>query len=71
LHTLQSIFSVKPQFQPTFKIGSQSLALLQILEEITFGEYVDLENNLQKWDTYHIAMRLCIPTNYTKIQNTI
>jgi hypothetical protein len=51
-----NIFNVKPQFQPTFKIGSQEFGFITNLEEITFGEYVDLETNLQNWDTYHIAM---------------
>ena len=50
------LFSEKPKFQPTFKIGSQEFGFITNLEEITFGEYVDLENNLQKWETYHIAM---------------
>jgi hypothetical protein len=50
------LFSEKPKFQPTFKIGAQEFGFITNLEEITFGEYVDLENNLQKWETYHIAM---------------
>jgi hypothetical protein len=50
------LFSEKPKFQPTFKIGSQEFGFITNLEEISFGEYVDLENNLQKWETYHKAM---------------
>jgi hypothetical protein len=50
------LFSEKPKFQPTFKIGTQEFGFITSLEEISFGEYVDLENNLQKWETYHIAM---------------
>jgi hypothetical protein len=50
------LFSEKPKFQPTFKIGTQEFGFITNLEEISFGEYVDLENNLQKWETYHIAM---------------
>jgi hypothetical protein len=50
------LFSEKPKFQPTFKIGSQEFGFITKLEDITFGEYVDLENNLQKWETYHKAM---------------
>jgi hypothetical protein len=50
------LFSEKPKFQPTFKIGSQEFGFITSLEDISFGEYVDLENNLQKWETYHIAM---------------
>jgi hypothetical protein len=50
------LFSEKPKFQPTFKIGEQEFGFITSLEDISFGEYVDLENNLQKWETYHIAM---------------
>lgn len=52
----KSLFEQKPKFQPTFKIGSQEFGFITKLEDITFGEYVDLENNLQKWETYHKAM---------------
>jgi hypothetical protein len=50
------LFSEKPKFQPTFKIGTQEFGFITNLEEITFGEYVDLENNLLKWEDYHKAM---------------
>jgi len=52
----KSLFEQKPKFQPTFKIGSQEFGFITKLEDITFGEYVDLENNLQKWETYHKAL---------------
>ena len=50
------LFSEKPKFQPTFKIGTQEFGFITSLEDISFGEYVDLENNLLKWETYHKAM---------------
>jgi hypothetical protein len=56
LRTSQSCLAKKPKFQPTFKIGEQEFGFITSLEDISFGEYVDLENNLQKWETYHIAM---------------
>jgi hypothetical protein len=52
----KNLFEQKPKFQPTFKIGSQEFGFITNLEEISFGEYVDLENNLQKWEDYHKAM---------------
>jgi len=52
----KNLFEQKPKFQPTFKIGSQEFGFITNLEEITFGEYVDLENNLLKWEDYHKAM---------------
>jgi hypothetical protein len=52
----KNLFEQKPKFQPTFKIGTQEFGFITNLEEISFGEYVDLENNLLKWENYHKAM---------------
>jgi hypothetical protein len=52
----KNLFEQKPKFQPTFKIGNQEFGFITNLEEISFGEYVDLENNLLKWENYHKAM---------------
>lgn len=50
------IFSVKPKFQPRFKIGGMEFGFIPDLENISFGEYVDLDNYLSNWDDYHKAM---------------
>lgn len=50
------LFEQTPKFKPTFTIGDTEFGFIPELEEITFGEYVDLENHLQSWDTYHKAM---------------
>lgn len=50
------LFEQTPKFQPTFKIDDTEFGFIPELEEITFGEYVDLENHLQSWNTYHKAM---------------
>ena len=52
----KNLFEQKPKFEPTFKIGSQEFGFITSLEDISFGEYVDLENNLLKWEDYHKAM---------------
>jgi hypothetical protein len=51
-----TIFSLKPKFQPTFKIGEIEYGFIPDLENISFGEYVDLDNYLPKWDDFHKAM---------------
>jgi hypothetical protein len=51
-----TIFSVKPKWQPTFKIGEIEYGFIPDLENISFGEYVDLDNYLPKWDDFHKAM---------------
>lgn len=50
------IFKEKPKFKPTFKIGDIEFGFIPNLENITFGEYVDLENYLSKWEDFHKAM---------------
>ena len=54
------LFSDKPTFQKTFKIksaeGEIEFGFIPELEEISFGEYVDLESHLTTWDSYHKAM---------------
>lgn len=50
------IFSVKPKFQPRFKIGGMEYGFIPDLENISFGEYVDLDNYLSNWDDYNKAM---------------
>lgn len=51
-----NLFSQKPEFTQKFTIGDIEFGFIPNLEEISFGEYVDLENYLQSWDTYNKAM---------------
>ena len=50
------LFNQKPEFKPTFKIEEMEFGFIPELEEITFGEYVDLDSHLQSWDNFHKAM---------------
>mgnify|MGYP003674455466 FL=1 len=50
------VFSEKPKLIRRFKIKNIEFAFLPKLDDITFGEYVDLENHLKDWSTYHKAM---------------
>jgi hypothetical protein len=51
-----TLFSTTPKFQPTFKIKDVEFGFIPELEEISFGEYVDLDSHLQSWDNFHKAM---------------
>lgn len=55
-----NLFSEKPTFKRTFKIKSEQgeieFGFIPELEEISFGEYVDLESHITTWETYHKAM---------------
>jgi hypothetical protein len=50
------LFATIPKFTPTFKIKDIEFGFIPDLENISFGEYVDLEENLKSWETYHKAM---------------
>ena len=50
------IFSNKPLLKRRFKIKDIEFGFIPNLENITFGEYVDLEKHLMNWKTYHKAM---------------
>jgi len=64
-----NLFSAKPEFQQTFKIGDVEFGFIPNLEEITFGEYVDLENHLQSWDSYNKAMAVMYRPIKTRIKD--
>jgi hypothetical protein len=51
-----TLFSQTPKFTPTFKIEDIEFGFIPELEEISFGEYVDLDSHLQSWDNFHKAM---------------
>lgn len=53
---LNEIFKQKPKFQPTFKIKDTEFGFIPNLEDMTFGEYIDLESNISSVDTFHKAM---------------
>ena len=50
------LFQEKPKFQTTFKIQDMEFGFIPNLEEISFGEYIDLESNITSVDTFHKAM---------------
>ena len=50
------VFSEKPQLIRNFKIKNIEFGFIPNLENISFGEYVDLEHHLKDWSTYHKAM---------------
>lgn len=50
------LFNEKTQLKRSFKIDKHEFHFIPNLEEITFGEYIDLENHLNDWSNYHKAM---------------
>lgn len=50
------LFSGNQKFQHRFKIGDLEFGFVPDLENISWGEYIDIERNLTGWDTMHKAM---------------
>ena len=50
------LFSGKQNFKHRFKIGDLEFGFVTDLENISWGEYIDIERNLTSWDTMHKAM---------------
>ena len=50
------LFEEKPKFKPTFSIGEIEFGFIPNLEEMSFGEYVDLESTIGNIQDFHRAM---------------
>lgn len=50
------IFSAKPVFYQRFKLKDMEFGFIPNLEEISWGEYIDLEHHINSWDDFHKAM---------------
>jgi hypothetical protein len=53
---LNTLFSAKHELVRRFKLGNVEFGFIPDLENISFGEYIDLESNLTSFDTMHKAM---------------
>ena len=53
---LTKMFEERPQLVKTFKIGDTEFGFIPNLEEMTFGEYIDLDTYIGDWDNIQKAM---------------
>lgn len=53
---INSLFAEKHEFKRTFEIGGVEFGFIPDFENISFGEYIDLEANLTSIDTMNKAM---------------
>jgi hypothetical protein len=54
--TLNEMFTVECKLKPIFKLGDINFGFIPNLDEITLGEFSDLDNYFGKWDKMHNAM---------------
>lgn len=56
IDTLNNMFSVDYKLKTIFKLADTNFGFIPNLDEITLGEYSDLDNYFGKWDKMHNAM---------------
>ena len=53
---ISSMFAIEHKFIQTFRMNGREYGFIPMLDEITLGEYIDLDENFANWDTMHKAM---------------
>ena len=54
--SIGNMFNQNHCFIPTFKMGGTEFGFIPNLDEMTFGEYTDLDTYITDWDEMHKAM---------------
>ena len=54
--SLNNMFASSNQLIPKFKLGGTEFGFIPNLEDMTFGEYTDLDTYITDWDMMHRAM---------------
>ena len=64
---LDSLFNNTPEFQPLFKLEDEEFGFIPKVDEMTFGEYIDLDNYLADWQQMDSAMAVLFrPVTYKR-----
>ena len=66
---LNNLLNVKPKLIRTFKLGNYEFGFIPKLEDMTSGEYIDLENYLSDTQTFHKAMAVLFRPIKTKVKD--
>lgn len=69
INSINSIFSKKPKFIDKFTMDNVQYGFIPNLDDISLGEYIDLDNNISEWSTMHKAMSVLFRP-ITKIKNS-
>ena len=66
---LNNLLNVKPKLIRTFKLGDYEFGFIPKLEDMTSGEYIDLENYLSDTQTFHKAMAVLFRPIKNKVKD--
>ena len=56
LNDLNGLFNTKDELIPTFTLNGVEYGFIPALDDMTLGEYIDLDENFSSWETMHKAM---------------
>lgn len=56
IESLTKMFENKPKLVQRFKLSDMEFGFIPNLEDMSFGEYIDLETNIGSWETMNKAM---------------
>jgi len=56
INDLNGMFNQKTPLIPVFKLKGVEYGFIPKLDDISLGEYIDLDNTLSDWETMHKAM---------------
>ena len=64
---LNKVFVQPTKLIPTFKLDNVNFGFIPVLDDMTLGEYVDLDANIKGWESMHKAMSVLYrPITYFK-----
>lgn len=55
---INELLDIKPELINKFTLGNQEYGFIPVLEDISLGEYIDIENFMQDWQEMHKAMNV-------------
>ena len=67
LNDINNLFEPKQDLIPTFNLNGIEYGLIPVLDDMTLGEYIDLDETFTDWDTMHKAMAVLFrPVSFKK-----
>lgn len=67
---IKEVLTSKPKYHKRWKYDGIEFGMVPDLEHITFGEYIDIESHLTKWDGIHKAMAVLYRPITEKFRDT-
>jgi len=58
LSAIDGLFAEKPKLQTTFKLDDVEFGFIPDLDDMTLGEFIDLDETITDWKTMHQAMAI-------------